>query len=136
MSTDQPLPLVVGQVRKGWGVMSKWLEGSPVAWAALAVSIIVPSAAMVYNYAYLGAHLSGQVSSLSYQITRNREETTDKLLTTGARIDNMYTSMNTLYTMRTDIEVIKAQIQQVNDAVRRIESAQQHHHVPLAGPRR
>lgn len=139
MSAHEPLPSAErGVLLRGWGAVTNWLAASPVAWISLGVSIIVPTATVVYNYASMG----GQIAGVSYQVTRNREETADKLQLMNTRIDNMYTAMNAIYSMRTDIEVIKThqshsntQIQQINEALRRIEGSQRRgpmaeHHGP------
>ena len=114
-------------------VGSRWLAASPVAWVSLGLTIFGTTTGIVYNYAQLRSELHGEIATLTYQVQRNREEATDKFKSHEASMNTMYTALSSIHSVRTDVEVIKSQMQQIVDSVKRIESTQRRQAMPLHG---
>lgn len=113
-----------------WVVETKWLGGSVVAWASLAVTLVGGA----ITFGATQASVNGELDNVKYQITRNRDESQDRLTrnrdealdrikSIEGSVSNLYTSMTAIHSIKTDVEVIKSQIQSINNAMSRIERA-------------
>ncbi len=111
-----------------WIVETKWLGGSVVAWASLAVTLVGGAV----TFGATQANVRGEIANVQYQITRNRDESQDRLTrnrdealdrikSIEGSVSNLYTSMTAIHSIKTDVEVIKAQIQSINNTMSRIE---------------
>jgi hypothetical protein len=99
-------------------VESKWLGGSIVAWAGVAITVL----GHAVQYGTTQATVQGQVGSLKYEVTRNREEANDRVKSIEGNVSNLYTSMAAMHSIKIDVEVIKSRIQSTDDTLRRLES--------------
>lgn len=111
--------------------VASWMGGSPVAWISLGATAITTVGGIVYGYGKLANEVDSlrdaharDIAKLEYQVVRNREEYKEKFAAHDTAMNSMYTTLSSIHSMRTDVEVIKSQVQTVIDAVKRIESAQ------------
>lgn len=110
---------VRGRLDSGLKAMTeaKWLGGSIVAWVSLGITLV----GFAVTYGATQATINGELGSLKYQTTRNREEASDRIKSIEASVNNLYTSMASIHSIKTDVEVIKAEMKSLNEAMRRLE---------------
>lgn len=100
------------------GMKSKVSSASPiVAYASFAFTLV----GLAVNFGYSNASMQGELATLKYQVTRNREETLDRVKSIEANVGNIYTSLSAIHSIKTDVEVIKVQIQSINETMRKLE---------------
>jgi hypothetical protein len=120
------------EARQGSGLAkmmeSKWFGGSLVAWGALAVTIV----GNAITYGFSTAATQGKIAALEYTVTRNREESLDRVKAIEANVANVYSSLSAINSIKIDIEVMKERINYIDGAIRRMERIDRR---PPPGPR-
>lgn len=98
--------------------MTNWVKAaSPVAW----ISLILAAGGQAVSIGYIYAKTTADIAANRYQIERNRDETLERHRNLDRTIKHLYDSMRSIYSIKTDVEVIKSQLNTIQRSVQNLE---------------